>query len=80
MSDMQERGTGSTIAKRGLSAMLRLLFASAVGIAAAVLIGYVGAAVMATELGRVWLAAAAILVTLAIVAESTSIFGRLRHA
>ena len=57
--------------------MLKLLFASAVGIAAAVLLGYVGAAVMATEPGRVSLAALAVLVALAWIAESAGIFNPL---
>ncbi len=60
--------------------MLKLLLVSAVGIGAAVLLGYVGAAVIATELGRASLAALAVLIGVAAVAESARMFGPLGRA
>ncbi len=51
--------------------MAKILLLSMLGLVSALLFGYAGGAVMATEIGRVSLAAAAVLLTLIAASETT---------
>jgi len=56
--------------------MAKLVFVSVVGIGAAILLGYVGAAVVATDIGRASLAAIAVLIVVVGVLESDRMIAR----
>lgn len=70
-SHLKPRGTlrPSTAPIRGLRAMATFISASTLGIVSAMVFGYAGGAIMATEAGRVSLATAITLLALATVLE-----------